>query len=271
MCSREGVSTEALPVHFANVLHVLQMHDRFENTFERWSMCRQRDRQQFVVTLLSGATLVHPVINTICMMYPRRLVGPFLCGNTLTFEFLDEFTAFERGALADLRKRKRSPTDSDGGAVDTIAKIGSSIASCLKELNHSSLSVTRTNTGEDSDGTWASFELSECDRLNLSFTTDVLTGPCSGMIKVYLSRTFPPLSLPFSLNCPYCRFLYPPNKLSAQCLRIQTGAPVSIHLKLYKAGDRRVISGWDIVPVYRMTGNFTAVRSWRKGCELIKE
>jgi len=41
------------------------------------------------------------------------------------------------------------------------------------------------------------------------------------------------------------------------------GLVVALHCKLYRAEERRVVSGWDIVPVYRASGMFTAVRTWR--------
>jgi len=41
------------------------------------------------------------------------------------------------------------------------------------------------------------------------------------------------------------------------------GIAVTIQCKLYKADERRILSGWDIVPVYKSSGVFTVVRSWR--------
>jgi len=172
---------EPMGVHFCNILHILRTYDRFENTFRRWSVCRQRDRQQLVLTLADDATLSHSVIAAVCMMYPQRIAGPFLSKNIFTVELLDEavhFDAHADAAAGVSLKRKREPVES---AIDAI---GSDLARCMHASNSSAVYVAKTVTGSDGGGEWMSYELSACDRVDLSFIPTVFSGPDSELIKV---------------------------------------------------------------------------------------
>ena len=187
----ELTESDNMPVYFCNILHALRMYDRFENTFLRWSVSKQRDRQQLVLTLADDATLSQSIVSTICMMYPRRIAGPFLCKNTFTVEFLDETTKYDDSVAVDghgalvpgataNRKRHRQPPN----AGDYIEGITRDTHEHLSALNTSDVTVSRTTSGEDSDGQWISLELNETSRINLCFMCNVYTGEYSDVIKV---------------------------------------------------------------------------------------
>lgn len=185
---------DVLPVHFNNILHVLRMYDKFENTFCRWSMVTQKDRQQLVVTLADGATLPHSVMCTICLLYPNRVVGPFLSKNILIVEFLNENTESEARVLTDtssscvkdktIANRKRLFSESESSLNDPFSQIGASVERSLNLANNSSVFISKTSTGEDAGGLWISYTISECERINLSFIPTVFAGPGSEQIKV---------------------------------------------------------------------------------------
>jgi len=174
---------EIMAVHFRNILHVLRMYDRFENTFLRWSVGKLRDRQELVLTLTENATITQSIVSTICLMYPGRIGGPFLCKNTFVVEFLDDISASTDAAMPQIpsAKRKRNSTKVGGG---NIVGITNEVSECIHNLNTSDVLVTKTSTGEDSDGEWLSFHLSESNRINLCFLCNIYTGEFSDAIKV---------------------------------------------------------------------------------------
>jgi len=176
-----AAADEPLGVHLCNILHILRMHDRFESIFQRWSVCRQRDRQQLVLTLAENAKLSHSVIAAICMLYPSRIAGPYVSKNVFTVELLDEAVHFEAQAEPALsHKRKRAAGEGEGA----VEAIGSDVAQCLQSSNSSAVYVARTLTGQDGGGDWMTYELSASDRIDLSFMPNVYSGPNSDTIKV---------------------------------------------------------------------------------------
>jgi len=175
---------EAMCVPFCNILHILRTYDQFENTFRRWSVCKQRDRQQLVLTLADDATLSHSVIAAICMMYPHRIAGPYLSKNSFTVELLDEAVHHNAQGNADVDDSHKRKRDASGDAAGAIDAIGSDVARFVHDSNNSAVYVAKTTTGSDGSGEWMSYELSACDRVDLSFIPNVFSGPNSDLIKV---------------------------------------------------------------------------------------
>lgn len=185
-----STENDPMPVHFCNILHALRMYDRFENTFLRWSISKQRDRQQLVLTLAENATISQGIVSTITLMYPRRIAGPFISKNTFTIEFLDDTTKYDDTSAVDMQgllvggrttaKRKRQSDT----PLDHITGITRDMHEHLNVLNPSEVAITNTTTGEDSDGQWVCFEISEASRINVCFLCNVYTAEYSEAIKV---------------------------------------------------------------------------------------
>jgi len=190
-------SDDTVPMHIANLLKLVLLHDKFNKVFVRWSLVSKPDRDVLVLTVKPGAIIDSSLVYTMCMMYPFRIHGPILTNQFLNIEFLHtepllqtvslcQHTPAKNVEYALLKasaKRSRDEGDIPCASLsdptrqscapaehkDDIATLRKKLHLALQHTNPTRIFVQNTTSGIDVGGTWVSFELEQCDRLNLDF------------------------------------------------------------------------------------------------------
>ena len=192
-----------VPMHIANLLKLIALQDKFNKVFVKWSLIVKADRDVLVLTLKLGALIDSSLVYTLCMMYPFRIHGPILMNLLMNIEFLHHEPVLSTVAigrevaphnvaypfLSHASKRKRDETP-DSASVSTscsksstalssasgrtefvhnIASIRQKLHKSLQHTNNTRTLVKSVTTGVDVGGTWASFQIDQCDKLNLDF------------------------------------------------------------------------------------------------------
>jgi len=203
MSSTVALNDVSVPMHIANLLKLVALQDKFNKVFVKWSLIVKTDRDVLVLTLKQGAVIDSSLVYTICMMYPFRIHGPILMNLLMNIEFLHHEPVRSAVAigreltphnvaypfLSHASKRKRdetphspgvsasssqsstaiSPASGNPGFVHNIASIRQKLQKTLQHTNNTRTLVKSVTTGVDVGGTWASFQIDQCDKLNLDF------------------------------------------------------------------------------------------------------
>jgi len=192
-----ATSASSVPMHIANLLKLISLQDKFNKVFVKWSLVSKPDRDILVLTLKPGAVIDSSLIYTLCMMYPFRINGPILVNLLMHVEFLliePDLTVAAVGEhvtpsnveyvmLHLTSKRKRDETEAGGGAPassdrhptpvacvqhkDNISAIRQKLQQSLQQTNNTRTWVKKVTTGVDVGGTWVSFQIEQCEKLNL--------------------------------------------------------------------------------------------------------
>jgi len=240
-------SHNTAPLHIASMLKVILLHDKFTKYFLKWSLLKKKDKDILVLTLKNGAILDSTLIFTICMMYPFRINGPFLAKNTMNIEFLHETTDSVVNITPDIeqknlefaltrnynklkRKRTEDVPDSKAPTLGTqlsadgldskesversadLTEMRAKLSNAILSSNNTRIFVENVQSGLDATGSWASFQLSECEKINLDFFGCFQLAIDDMGVKV---RVFPPC--PASSICVCVCFL------TANAIHLKTG------------------------------------------------
>jgi len=197
-------SHNTAPLHIANMLKVILLHDKFTKYFLKWSLLKKKDKDILVLTMKNGAIVDSTLIFTICMMYPFRINGPFLAKNTMNIEFLHEIPDAVVNITPDIeqknlefaltrnynklkRKRTEDVLDSKAPTLGTLLSVDgveptesldrsselqemrTKLSNAILSSNNTRIFVENVQSGLDATGSWASFQLSECEKINLDF------------------------------------------------------------------------------------------------------
>jgi len=190
-------SDDTVPMHIANLLKLVLLHDKFNKVFVRWSLVPKPDRDVLVLTVKLSAIIDSSLVYTMCMMYPFRIHGPILTNQFLNIEFLhtepllhtvsfSQHTPPKNVEYALLRvsaKWSREETEITCASLsdptkqpstlaehkDDVATLRKKLHQALQHTNPTRIFVQNTTSGVDVGGTWVSFEVEQCDKLNLDF------------------------------------------------------------------------------------------------------
>jgi len=182
-----------IPVQIATMLKVIMLYDKFEKIFHRWSTHCRDDKEILVLSMKQQCVIESSLVYTLCMMYPFRIYGPILVNDTMQIEFIHDTlrlniepssldqTCFN-SQYSILRKKKRKHNyesrhedtkkdlkDIGEKSLMNVEDMKSKIVDAISKTNTSRIHVQDTLSGLDAKGSWVSFELSACDRLNLDF------------------------------------------------------------------------------------------------------
>jgi len=186
---------------------VILLHDKFSKFFSKWSLLVKHDRDILVLTMKASSLLDSALVYTICMMYPFRINGPFMVKNTMNIEFMHESLlsivdvtpeieqeniefCFSRSLNTNNRKRASDtsntpylPSTAAGTPLSTdsisshetpsnnrdLENMRKQLANAILLSNNTRIHVEHVNSGLDATGSWATFQLSDCEKLNLDF------------------------------------------------------------------------------------------------------
>jgi len=212
-----------IPLHIANLVKLISLHDKFNKNFMKWSLLLKEDRDVLVLTVKQGAIIDSSLIYTICMMYPFRIHGPIMVNATMNVEFLHIPSASNTVAITKeitpknieyqflnfTYKRKHMDISSDLGPLlkhddDTaesgtihatdIENIRQKMQKSLQQTNNTRTLVRSITNGIDAAGTWAYFQIDQCEKLNLDFIGDFHLAVDDMSIKVKLCCRHHPLT-----------------------------------------------------------------------------
>lgn len=220
--------------HSSTILHLLNLHDRFANSFERWSHDHKADRDILSITLKKTALIDSSIISALRLMIPGRLLGPYIIDQTMTIEILHHEVPLKfiskNTSCQYQRPLKRLKLSSEGEENDCdVLKMD--LNDSILKTNNTLCTIDKTSHGRDEMGMYIVFTLKSVSRIDMSFMTHFMLYDSFSKVKHFRFRISPAMQ---------------------------------VFLRLYDKDDRRVISSWDIVPIYEKEGMFVSMRSVTK-------
>lgn len=224
-------------IHSNVILHLLHMNDRFAQSFDRWSHDRKPDRDVLCILLKETAHIDSNLIYTLHLLYPGRIQGPFVLGETMSIEILNQDVTPDMEYVPKAvetttpRPSKQARITGAGDEVKSnsrIEEIAQVLNECIQKSNHSLCHLGKMSSGRDESGVWIAFDMIVGGRLHLGFFAA------------------------FALSSVFMH-------IKNMTLRIKPS--LQVFLRLYDNGDRRVVKEWQVCPVYAEKGAFACIRS----------
>jgi hypothetical protein len=146
------------PLVIKNTMHIEFLHD---NRLETVSVTANITPKNIEYTL---GTCLHE-------RKRQRLGSTTIAKNAQSITTDDGNSAFGKSADASKQKTDAREDDEHGrGAVDlNLDSIRRKLSTALQASNNSRVFIEQVRTGFDAAGSWITFQLSECDKLNLDF------------------------------------------------------------------------------------------------------
>jgi hypothetical protein len=214
------------------VLHILRNSDKLRRNFDRWSTDRRQEMLLLSINLKKDAVIDGSLVAQLHLLFPCRLCGPFLQEHTMTVEILEDPSNLDLLAPLsvedDKLRVKRAKMDGAACASIDIQEIAEVMKLCIARTNNSLCTLDGMRTGKDDVGIWVCWNLRPVGRVNLSFISLFKVQDCATNVKEIQVRVYEEKEL---------------------------------FVRLFDPGERRMISSWEVVPVYKDSGVFLGVRS----------
>jgi len=220
------------------VLAILDTYN-FAGCFDSWVISESSEKINVVINAGAKMQIHIDLLCAFARLFPVHRRGPFLGKDTLTLEFTQKDE--KEHAVIHQKKRARLDVQKEAPSIKSVQENsnvagtpGERLLSVLRDslalFNSSLCSINLGDSGNDDEGPWCVFELRYTDRVNLLFCVHAFANAQANIIK----------DLWVILH---------PNP--------------HILIRLFAKTDRRIVSSWEVVPIFPQKGQFTMLRHKR--------
>lgn len=179
-----------IPLHFSVVIHLINLHDKFNKMFASWSFQTTPDKDTLTVILKESVSIDTTLFDLIQLQYPGRIKGPYIKKNTLVLDFVKNSEINKEKSIAHIieRPRKRPRKNEEEKSQDTnVAAIQQLLLREIRKCNSINTDLATPIHGHDTSGDWILFNILYADTINTCFIQAVKADKLLMNVKVFFT------------------------------------------------------------------------------------